>query len=137
MKTLDEYHGMKEEEISLTRCLLVFLLSILAFSIILSLKVDLNLTVSLIKKEDRYETYLSRREINQIPSQGILFVGKNKYHYIFTLNEEAELAYQNETYYLVKFQIKEKIDTKILSSRIRISRNTIFERIFSLWKEES
>ena len=137
MKTFNEYHGMKEEEISFTHYFLVFLVSVLIFSMILSLKVDFNLTISLVKKEEGYETYLSQSGMNQIPSQGILLVGKNKYHYTLTLNEEASLAYQNETFYLVKFQIKEQVDQKVLSGRIQISRNTIFEKIFSLWKEES
>jgi len=137
MKTLDEYHGMKEEGISFTFYFLVFLVSVLIFSMILSLKIDFNLMISLVKKEDGYEAYLSNSGITQIPSQGILLVGKSQYHYTLALNEEAELAYQNETFYLVKFQIKEQVDQKILSGRIRISRNTIFEKIFSLWKEEA
>lgn len=137
MKSLNEYHGMKEEEISVIRYFLVFILSILVFIYILSLKVDLNTAISLVKVEDWYEAYLSHDELDQIQSRGILLDGKNKYHYTFSMDEEASISYQNEIFYLVKFQFKEKVKKQVISGRIQISRNTIFERIFSLWKEES
>lgn len=137
MKTLSEYHGMKDEEIPVMRYLLVFTFSILVFILILFLKVDFNVSISLVKKESEYGTYLSRHELDQIQSRGILFDGKNKYHYTFSIDEEANISYQNEIFYFVKFQFEEEVAKQILSGRIQISRNTIFERIFSLWKEES
>lgn len=137
MKTLSEYHGMQEEEIPVMRYFLVFIFSILLFILILSLKVDFNLSISLVKAGNEYGTYLSRHELDQIQSRGILFDGKSKYHYTFSIDEDANISYQNEIFYFVKFQFEEEVTKQILSGRIRISRSTIFERIFSLWKEES
>lgn len=137
MKNLNEYHGMKEEEIPMIRYFLVFIVSILVFIYILSLKVDLNAAISLVKVEEWYEAYLSHDELDRIQSRGILLDGKNEYHYTFSMDEEASISYQNEIFYLVKFQFKEKVKKQVISGRIRVSRNTIFERIFSLWKEES
>jgi len=136
MKSLNEYHGMREEEIPFNRYFLVFIFCILVFIFILSLKVDLNEAISLVKVEDGYETYLSHDALGRMKSGGILLDGKNKYHYTFSFDEEANISYQNEIFYLVKFQLKEDVTKKIISGRIRISRNTMFERIFSLWKEE-
>ena len=58
MKTLSEYHGMQEEEIPVMRYFLVFIFSILLFILILSLKVDFNLSISLVKAGNEYGTYL-------------------------------------------------------------------------------
>ena len=137
MKNLNEYHRMKEEEIHGIRYVLFLIFSILVFIFILSLKVDLNVSISLVKVENEYEAYLSRHELDRIKSRGILLDGKSKYHYTFSIDEEANISYQNEIFYLVKFQFKEEVTKKIISGRIQISINTIFERIFSLWKEES
>ena len=54
MKRIDWYHETEEEDISFKRYLSIFLILCFLFLSILSIKVDSNLPIRLIKKEEEW-----------------------------------------------------------------------------------
>lgn len=137
MKRIDWYQEMEEENLPLKKYLSVFIILSLFLSFIFSVKVDTNLPVRLIKKEEGYEGYLSQEQLDRIETKGVLLTHKNKYHYTLNPVIDSQLTLENSSYYLVRFQFQEECDETMLSGRISISRNTILKRIISLWKEDA
>ena len=137
MKKIDWYHETVVEDISFKKYLSIFLVLCFLLLSILTIRVDNNLPVRLIKKEDGYEIYLLEEQLNRIESNGVLFTRKNQYHYTLNPIVDHQMTFGESSYYLVRFQFQEGCKESILSGRIQISRNTILERMISLWKEEA
>lgn len=137
MKKIDEYHVLDEDEISSKYYFVVFTLLGIFLGAVLCIEVDTRISLHLVRKEEEiYQTYLLEEQLEKIPTKGVLFVGKEKCHYE-RQTEDKPVAYQDLYYHLVSFSIKGECKDTVLSGKIQISKNTILQRLFDLWKEEA
>ncbi|MCI8588629.1 MAG: hypothetical protein HFG40_03150 [Bacilli bacterium] len=81
-----------------------------------------------------YQTYLPTDRVSKIKAEGVFYTDQGKYRYTRQVITDSQVIFENTTFILVNFQLMEECQETIISGRILISRNTIFDRIINLWK---
>lgn len=136
MRTIQGYHEEEDLFQSGPYLLILFLLGIFLVSLF-SVQIDLTLPLSFMKTENGgYQAYLSEEQISRVQENGVFYTRQGEYHYTRQLIPDSQMIYENMTFTLVNFQLREECQDSILSGRVLISRNTVFDRIINLWKEE-
>ena len=88
------------------------------------------------KQGTEYETYLSSLTLTKISRGTIFRQGEQEFSYHISKVEEVPMAAENQLFYLVTFQLEEEIPFPILSGKFMISKDTIFQKIKTIWEEK-
>lgn len=137
MMKINNYHNIGEEgEISKWKYVLVALMLVLLLFLLLSVKIEYSIPLKLVKESNQvYQAYITESQLNRIKEHGILKINTKKYHYeLEKTNNQISLF--NTFYYLVNFKIKEENKQEVLSVKVEISKNTLFQKLLKFWKEE-
>lgn len=134
MRTIKYYH--EEDDSGQNRfyfCVILFLVLFLLF--LFSIPINLTFPLSIMKTETGlYQTYLPTDRVSKIKAEGVFYTDQGKYRYTRQVITDSQVIFENTTFILVNFQLIEDCQETIISGRILISRNTIFDRIINLWK---